>query len=400
MLKRLQRKFVILTTTISLAVILIIAFALNTLNYYRIMNNSDAVLELLIENDMKFQPSLVVRDRFSQEIAYTTRYFVVGTDGNLKIDFVDTNSISSISPEYAVVYAFEADEQGRTFGTIGNFRYVKTEEALGETFIFLDIEEEMMSFYSFINLSALVFVISVLVIFVLSCLFSRFAVAPIAKSYERQKRFITDVSHEFKTPLSIIRADSDVIEIEAGESEWTQSIKNQIMRLDTLVQDLITLTKLEEQSTKLQKEDFVVSDLLLTTLEEFSSSAQKKGVSLAIDVEQNIIYKGNAAAVGQLFELLTENAIKYALPDTTVNIKMKIVSGKKIFSIENHAENITAGKYNDWFERFYREDVSRNSDTKGFGIGLSVAKSICDTHGAKITAESRNGETVVVSVVM
>ncbi len=400
MLKRLQRKFIILTTAISLAVMFTIALAINAVNYNSILNDSDALLEFLIENDMKFQSALVVRDRFSNEIAFTTRFFVVGTDNNFNISFVDTESISSVSPEYAVIYAQEADELGRTFGTVGDFRFLKTDNEFGETFVFLDIEEELNGFYTFMYLTIFVFIIAMVVIFLLSLIFSKFAVAPIVQSYERQKRFITDVSHEFKTPLSIIKADNDVIEIDNGESEWTSSINNQITRLNTLVESLITLTKLDEDSSKLNKQNFSLTTAINETLEEFSSSAQNNGLKFETNIQGGIVYKGDESSIRKMVEGLIENSIKYATPETSISVKLFSGGNKITFSVENHCVGLPVGKHNEWFQRFYREDASRNSSKKGFGIGLSVAKSICDRHGGKINAESLNADTVIVTVVL
>ncbi len=398
MLKRLQRKFVLLATAISIVTMLIIGVAINAVNYNNIINNSDAILDLLIENDMEFAPSLVVLERFSRELAFTTRYFVVGNDEDLGVSFVNTNNISSVSPEYAIIYAEQAKEQGREYGTIDNFRYVRTQYNRAETFLFLDIEEQMMSFTSFMNMTIFIFVTAVVVIFVLSCIFSRFAVAPIAKSYERQKRFITDVSHEFKTPLSIINADCEVLEIEGDGSEWTQSIKNQIVRLNSLVDRLITLSKLDEQSARSNRVDVPLSLLLFETLDEFVSSAQQKKLAFVTNIPYNIIGRGDANSLRTLFETVVENAIKYADCDSPITVQLDVSGGKKVISVENYAREVFAGRHDDWFTRFYREDISRNGDGKSFGIGLSAAKAICDNHGGKIIAESKSDGMVKISI--
>ncbi len=400
MLKTLQRKFILLTTAISIVTMLLIGVAINAVNYRNIISNSDAVLDFLIENDMEFAPSLVVLERFSRELAFTTRYFVVGTDEGLDISFVNTNNISSVSPEQAIVYAQQAKDDGKEYGTIENYRYVRTQYNRAETFLFLDIEEELMNFNSFMNMSILVFVTATAVIFVLSCVFSRFAVTPITKSYERQKRFITDVSHEFKTPLSIIKADCEVIEIEGDESEWTSSIKNQITRLNSLVEGLITLTKLDEQSIKSNRVDIPLSLLLFETLDEFVSSAQSKNLSFVTNILPDVVVKGDLNSLRTLFETVVENAIKYADPGSPITVQLKMSGGKKLITITNYTADIPVGRHDDWFTRFYREDASRNSKGKGFGIGLSMAKSICDNHGGKIFAESESAGMVKMNVIL
>ncbi len=398
MLKKLQRKFVLLTTIISVIVMLLIAISINVTNYLTIMNNSDKVLNLLVQGDLQIGIDFDRGELFSKEIAFTTRFFAVTSNEGEVIDAVDTKNISSVSKDEAVEYVNMVNGNGELTGTIDNFRFIKVENQMGFVYFFLDIEQDLINFETFMYYSVLILIGAIVSIFTLSVLLSKKAVAPIANSFERQQAFITNVSHEFKTPLAIIKTDCDVIEIDSGEGEWTNSIKTQISRLDNLVENLVSLTKLDEK-VEIIKTDFSLCDAIIDTVNEFSSSIKSANLNLVLNIKQNFSYNGDEAQIRNLIAILTENAIKYSLPETKLKISLITSGSKKIFTIENSCEDIGVGKHNDWFLRFYRGDKSRNSQTKGYGIGLSIAKSICDLHSAKISAESKTGKEIVITVV-
>ncbi len=398
MLKKLQKKFVLLTTTISVIVMLLIAVSINAANYMSIMSNSDEILYMLVQGDLQIGEPINHPERLPKEITFTTRFFVMRANESNEINHIDTRNISSVSTTEAMEYMNIANQYDEDIGIIDNFRYLKTENETGYTYFFLDIEADLISFETYMYYSVFILIGAIISIFILSVLLSKKAVSPIADSFERQKGFITNVSHEFKTPLAIIKADCDVIEIDNGEGEWTDSIKTQISRLDTLVENLISLTKLDEK-IEILKTDFSLSDAITDTASEFSAALKNSEQSLVLDVSQNISYNGDETRIRKVIITLIENAIKYSLPQTELKLSLTVSGNKKIFSIENACESIEIGKHNDWFERFYRGDKSRNSQAKGFGIGLSIAKSICDLHGVKISAESKTGKEIIITVI-
>ncbi len=160
--------------------------------------------------------------------------------------------------------------------------------------------------------------------------------------------------------------------------------------------NLVSLAKLDEEKAVVIKTDFSLSDVICDTLSEFNASIKNANLELNTKITQNISYNGDEALIRELFSILIENAIKYSKGD--LNATLTVAGGKKIFTLQNSCEEITIGKHSNWFERFYRVDKSRNSEVKGFGVGLSIAKAICDKHGAKITAESKTGSEIIVTV--
>ncbi len=398
MLKKLQRKFVLLTTSISVSVLLLIALTFNIVNYLSVAKQWDAVMNLLLENNFNFSERFRPQDSFDRELAFITRFFVVGADTENNIQYIDTKNIASVTPEEAVLYAQSVQENSQSTGIVDNYRYVKMERENGTLYLFLDIEGAMRTLQSSVLYSFIIALVASGLIFILACLFSKKAVEPIVHSYERQKGFITNVSHDFKTPLSIIKANTDVLELESGENEWTGGIKTQITRLDVLVENLVSLTKLEEAPKALDKTDFSLSDALDETVCEFSSSLQNEELVFSCNIAENITYKGNELYIRKLFSLLLENAIKYSTHAAEIRILLFAKGHRKVLCIENSCNAVQVGAHPEWFERFFREDKARNSESKGFGIGLAVAKSICELHGAKISAEGKTENEVVITV--
>ncbi len=438
MLKKLQRKFVLLTTTISVIVLMVIAITVNVANYFSVISHADDVLDLLINGELsKYENSGIEagednigsngqsseswgeysenepagtgsadggiappppRGNFSKEIAFTTRYFVVRSNEDGEFNYVDTKNISHISPQDAVNFAMQVNNSETLNGTIEDFKYTKVENPIGYSYYFLDIEEDIISLERYVRFSALIALGASGFIFALSSIFSKKAVAPIAQSYERQKAFITDVSHEFKTPLTIIKADSEVIELENGASEWTSSINTQVKRLNSLVENLVSLTKLDEQQGKVVKIQLSLSELASDALKEFSAAMQSRNLTLNTNIKSEMFINGDEKSICNLLCILVENAVKYAPKSSEVIASVYEKSGKKVFSIKNSCNDFEIGKHKELFDRFYRNDKARNSESKGFGIGLSIAKSICDMHGAKITAESKTGSEIIFDV--
>ena len=264
--------------------------------------------------------------------------------------------------------------------------------------------------------------------------FSGKILKPVSESYEKQKRFITDASHEIKTPLTIIDANTEVIEMMEGENEWTNSTRKQVARLTSLTEKLVFLSRMDEEATKLEMLEFSLSDAILDTAEPFKAVARTKGKKLTIDVTDKILYTGDEKTIRQLVSILLDNAMKYSgcsnasfeksninktnLNKTTqtqndcvttinpapeIEISMKPSGRNRIITVWNTVDetaNIKKGRQDMLFERFYRTDTSHNSKTGGFGIGLSAAYAIVKAHKGKITAESKDGRSIKFTIVL
>jgi len=278
----------------------------------------------------------------------------------------------------------DAVNESSTSGYVGTYRYLKVNNDAGNLVLLLNTQRDLDSFHAFMRNSIIVSSIVILSVFILLVLISKKVIAPIQQSYQKQKQFITDASHELKTPLAIIRSNTDVLELENGDSKWTKNIQNQVDRLTSLVNSLVVFSRMEEKDTA-EKVKFNLSESLHARIDDFEELASFQKKHIIADIDNNIYYRGEQQAIVQLMDILLENAIKYATKETNINVTLKKNKKYAMMKISNQA-NVKKGDLRKVFDRFYRLDESRNSTVKGYGIGLSMAKLIAEKHKEVIKA--------------
>ncbi len=403
MIKALRKKFIAAAMVSMVIVLGVIIGTINIINYKNVNRTADIKLNIIAENSgrfPRFDLGLAPNQRISPEAPFDTRYFTVSLDSDGEAVLTETGKIAAVTDETAVEYAKELFEKGKTDGFKGIYKYRAVETDKGTMYMFLDCERELTNFRSFMIASIAVSLVGIAAVFMLVVLFSGVIVRPVAESYEKQKRFITDASHEIKTPLTIIDANTEVLEMENGESEWTASIKNQIKRLTELTEKLVFLTRMDEESTTLQMKAFSLSEAVLETARDFEPIAAARGRGLEINVESGIGCVGNEETIRQLVSLLLDNAMKYSNDGGSVRVSLKAVGRNKKLTVWNTVERIDKGSLDVLFERFYRSDPSRSSEISGCGIGLSVAKAITTAHKGKISARSEDGKSILFTVIL
>ena len=388
MFRKVRKKFVIVAVCSVFIVMLCILGTINIVNYTKVVNNADEIIDILKEGNGEFG-NFPGQD-FSPEMPFSTRYFTVTLAPDGTVVRMNLNKIVSVSVEEAASYATELSAKGKASGFYGNFRYGVLSMHTGETmYLFVDCFVELESFNNFLLASIVIGSVGVAVVFVLVFIFSGRIMKPVAESYRKQKQFITDAGHEIKTPLTVIGANTELIEMLSGESEWTKGIKEQIERLKNLTEKLIFLAKTEEQ-TNISMFEFSLTDAVRETIQSFAAVAASRNISLTTDIQNDLCYIGNEEMIRQLVSLLTDNALKYTDGDT-VAVTLRAENGKRILETRNRASYMRDGSLNGVFERFARGDSSRNSQTGGQGIGLSVSKAIVEAHKGKIKGECRSG---------
>lgn len=332
------------------------------------------------------------------EMPYQSRYFWVKFDTEGSTLAVNTMHVAAIAEEDAQSYAEEVYSSGRTSGFYHSFRYRVGSNSDGSSIVvFVDLSSQMLSAYKLLGQSLLIGALALLAMFVLVFLFSGQAVAPVVESLEKQKRFITDAGHELKTPLAVISANVDVLELESGKSEWTGSIRNQISRMNALVKNLLTLSRMDEERMHVVYSDFDMSKTVKEVADSFEALAISKGKKYQTDIEDNIHITGDKNAINQLTSLLLDNAMKYSTEKGSIHV---LLSRDKniVLEVSNTCDSIPSGNLDRLFDRFYRADSSRSRDTGGYGIGLSVARAIAQSHGGNIEA-LRDGDRIIRFVV-
>lgn len=427
MLKTLRNKFIKIAMLSVAAVLVVIIISINFANYIQITKTSNTKISLIAQNDGIFpnlsndkdspdknipnkkrpqtKDELMERERkLPLESSFDTRYFTVLMRNDGTVISVDTGKISAVSTSTAKSYAIMLYKDEKSKGYLQQYKY-KSFVKEGETssnilYVFLDCERELDSFWNTIFASIFISVISYIIIFYMVCHFSKKILKPVAESYEKQKRFITDASHEIKTPLTIIDANTEIIEMTMGENDWTISTKKQIKRLTDLTEKLVFLSRMDEENTRLEMEEFSLSEALLDTIHPFSSVAKAKGKTLTYDIISDINYYGDEKNIRQLISILLDNALKYSNENGEISIKLYTLGKNKIITVWNSVENISSGKHDELFDRFYRLDESRNSQTGGFGIGLSVAYAIVKAHKGTIKAKSDDEKSILFTITL
>jgi two-component system sensor histidine kinase CiaH len=413
MIKKLQRKFVAVAMLSLFIVLLIIIGTVNILNYTRMADDAQRTINILKENDGSFpKPDMKPghgKEMFkgmSPEAPYESRYFSVLMDGSGNVSTIDTGKIAGTDTDEAAEYAAKVLECGRTSGFMGQYRFGIKDKDNGKLIIFLYCGRELSNFRAVLLISVGISFVGMLAVFLLLIFFSGRIVKPVSESYEKQKRFITDAGHEIKTPLTIIDADAELVGLDCGENEWLEDIRKQTKRLTALTNDLIYLAKMEEGQKSSTKIEFPLSDVVEETAESFRARAVNENKKLDIDIQPEITYCGDEKAIRQLVSILVDNAVKYSDGIKIISVKLEGQGGTSKLSkgfrlqVFNSCEHIEPESVKHLFDRFYRAEQSRNSQTGGYGIGLSVAKAVVDAHKGKITADTADGKSLRITVVM
>ncbi|MCQ2981814.1 MAG: ATP-binding protein [Treponemataceae bacterium] len=248
----------------------------------------------------------------------------------------------------------------------------------------------------FLPLFICVLVVSV----VLGWFFSIWAVKPVEKVINKQKRFISDASHELKTPLSSIRANLDVLVEETGENKWTEYIRDEVDHMSSLVKDLLTLARFENSNQRLEMQSFDLSGAILRAVLPYESKCFEEGRTLVMDITPGITMKGDERSIKQVAVIFLDNAIKYSEQGSVITVAVRKEGKQILVAVRNTGQGIEDNQKTKVFERFYRVDSSHNRDTGGYGLGLSIAQGIAEQHHGHLELESIPGQYVEFKMVL
>ena len=240
-------------------------------------------------------------------------------------------------------------------------------------------------------------VVALAIFFVISVFFSRWALRPVKRAWEQQRQFVADASHELKTPLTVILANTSILMSHpertiASHSQWVESTQAEGERMQGLVADLLLLARLDAEETSVveskPKDRVDLSNLVEGELLQFESVAFERAIELESDVGEGIAVQGATERLRRLVTTLLDNACKYAGKDGKVRVELHEQGGTAQLTVHNTGSLISAEDLPHVFDRFYRADKARTSGTGGFGLGLSIAKEVAEEHGGTIEAKS------------
>lgn len=298
---------------------------------------------------------------------------------------VDENDIINIANNYLNKNNNDGINIGNLY--INNYSYLLTK---GKSLIIVDISNVKNNLDNNIKISLYLFIILEIIIIFISLKITDWIIKPVIESFNKQKQFIADASHELKTPLAVIIASADSLK---ENNKYVNNIKNESERMSNLIKKLLNLARLEDG---INKDNYVTSNIskaIQLTCLTYESLMFENNLKLDMNIEDNINFKCNVDEIKQLAAILLDNAIKHGNKDSTINVLLKKYKNEITFSVSNYGDEIPKEVQTRIFERFYRGDASRNRNDNRYGLGLAIAKSIVNNHGGKITVNSSNGIT-------
>lgn len=415
MIQMLRRRFII-TAMLAISVLLLVLLGVVNIGNIIVNNQQTShVLANLIESEGVYTPPEEAMVQFShtEESARTwpqiseipsaddmlgARYFFVRFDTNGEITSVDTNHIHAVGVTEAqemaqIVYDGAADS-----GRMERFRFCITQalDQQSSLVIFLDISNQIRSIRAILMISLTVCAFCWVAMLLFVMMLAQKAIEPMAENIEKQKQFVTNAGHEIKTPLSIILINTDALELHLGSNKWSKNIRAQAERLTGLMQNLLTLAKMDERSIDLPKSNFSVNLLLEELLNPYYEITADRGISIQTDFQQDVMLLANRESIMQLFSILLDNAVKYTPANGCIEASL-ISQGKHIaFQVQNTCNDLQEIDLTKLFDRFYRCDSARTQKNGGYGIGLSAAQAIVHANGGTITASAGDGAILFV----
>lgn len=407
MIKKLRIRFIVIAMAAIVIVLAVILSGIYVVSRKNIANYSDKVLMILAKNNGTF-PKDYKSDKApgylglqsTDETPFDTRYFTVTYDawGNAyDFNLVRTELVNT--PEEAIEYCNEALSEEEEQGAIGDYRYLVYRDRSdgGMMILFMDCHRQTDALKSFMR-SSMIFCLSAAgAVCILLILFSKRAIEPIANSYEKQRHFISDASHELKTPLAIISANNEILEMDYGENECTDAIQKQVVRMANMTKNLTTLAKIDEKAALEERKNIDVGALISDVAEPYYTLARTSGLNIEVTIPEKCVLYGDEGLLRQMVSLLLDNAVKYGKSYVRISAKKAVTKLKRIIVLEfrNDAENVEQGNLDKYFARFFRSDGARASGIEGSGIGLSIVKEIAELHKGKVSARGEGNDFVV-----
>ena len=394
MLRKLRLQFILIASLAVTVVLLAFIGVLNSARFFQNEHEISTLLTILNDNQGEFPEGKSLEVELASTHLNTTRveqmdYFSIqlNTSGDiLSSDFSHIQSVTTADLESFL-------EKIDTDNAVGNLRYqgysysyqVKTISSQVKQIVVLDTTVFFSNRDELLATSFQMTVYSLLFFIVIVFIFSSWAIKPYVENVENQKRFITNAGHELKTPLAIISANTEMQELLDGETEWSKSTRDQVVRMTELVNRMITLAKLEEQPDVILSE-VNMSAIVQDAAEDFKSLAMKHQKEFELNIQPDIMVKAEEQALFELVTILVDNATKYCDPNGKVSVQLSQSKLKRaILEVSNTYQDGKNVDYSKFFDRFYREDESHNRQVEGYGIGLSMAQSLVRIFKGKLT---------------
>ena len=407
MIRSLRRKFILIAMCSLLGTMAVLCTAIFIGNHYVVADRADKAIELLYENDGEFprpdtaiDPAAAFRFQVTPETPFETRYFIAELTERREIKSVNADHIAAFDRQTVVASINEIVSSGKDHGYVEYYRFkIFQNEDGGSTIIVLDCFLQLQATYNMLRVTLLVSASCILIVFALLLFFSNKAIRPFVENLERQRQFVTDASHELKTPLAILSSNIGLLEDSYGKNKWLDSAQTQIFRLDKLIKNLVELARTEETIKEDSVSHFSVSEIAQASADAFQPLASSDDKTLIAEIAAGIYLRGVEDNLFRLFTILLDNAVKYCDTGGTIHFELSQRGKNVCISVSNPCTGLDASLRPRYFDRFYRADSSRARSTGGYGIGLSTAMAIVTRHRGHISNRYANGIITFTAVI-
>lgn len=407
MIKKTRQKFIVITLS---AISLVLIIILGVLNlsvwggiYLNGKNNIDMIRDkrgVVFSSGVSSEKNNKILGSLTDASAKVSYMYVRQSHNSGLAPFITTNMSDMYSADDIFRIANTLINSGVDSGLYDNMMYEITRNDLSTTVVIVDISNDLSIIHTLFKISFVVIMFSLVLVYIFTYILSKWAIRPVQTAFENQQRFISDASHELKTPLTVISANADVLESEIGENKWLDNIKNQAVVMSDLVYDLLDLAKLDETRADMIMEEFDLSSAVLSRTLEFECTAFEEHKRFEQNIKENIRFKGHEESIKQLIGILIDNAIKHSDDNGIVRVTLTSNGNKKVFQVYNTGNGLKEEEKDKIFNRFYRSDTSRSRETGGYGLGLSIAKSIAQAHNGTIIVDGEENKWISFTVIL
>ncbi|MBR6029288.1 MAG: GHKL domain-containing protein [Clostridia bacterium] len=403
MIKKMQRRFIRIAL-VSLAVAMVLAvLAVNVANWISVRNELGETLSLLADSASPSRDDvqgrhLTGKSRHVRNLLSESGWFCVSFSADLSQNNVNLFNISDLDEQAASDLALRAlSQSGARTGFLQDYLFlIRDDSRGGQTVVFLNCETKLATVRALALISALACLGGILLAWLIASLASRRAIAPTIRNMEQQKQFITNASHELKTPLTVISTNMDLLQMEDPDNPWVKSTQKQTAQLRHLVEELVYLSRMEEENAPLTMENLPLSALLEEAAEPFQAMAEFQGKSMTAEAEAGLTLRGDRTSIQRLLSILLDNAVKYAPAEGIIQVRARGEGRYILLTVSNSvSQPLTGEQCRQLFDRFYRADLSRSKEKQnGFGIGLAIAAAIVEKHSGSISAAMEGGQLI------
>lgn len=395
MFKKLRIKIIIVMTSIFTILFSGILISIYTASYQKSISDAKFILRIINKKNGFNKIGPANKKTKNNEYYYdATRFYLVSIRNKDKTVLrIANDNNSGFTDKQLGDLALKLSQKDVSSGIYKNLTYL-IQKRSNNTYVAFSNNSIQSDYFKSLLYTILTFgCIGILLLFVISILLSRWLVMPVEDAFQKQKNFISDASHELKTPVAIISSNADALKREIGESKWLEYINIEILRMNQLIIELLDLAKVDSNDEKRLYQRVNLSDIVMSIVLPFESIAFEKQINLNEQINDNINVVGDSFLLGQLTSILIDNAFHHTEKGGYINVGLKQQHNKKILTVSNTGKPIKIDEQELIFERFYRADEARSKGRGNYGLGLAIAKSITNSHNGKISVSCEDNWT-------